>query len=67
MSCAIATTILEDKAWVDKYTKKSKQVLAEHYALATRILDKAGIEYARDGFVSIFAPRSSILLYQTDP
>ena len=52
MSCAIATTILEDKAWVAEYTKKSRQILSEHYTLATKILDEAGINYVRDGYVS---------------
>ena len=52
MSCAIATTILEDKAWVAEYTKKSRKVLAQHYALATKSLDDAEIDYIRDGWVS---------------
>ena len=41
--------------------------MAEHYALVTSILDEAGIEYVRDGYVSIFTPQPSILLYRTDP
>jgi hypothetical protein len=50
MSCAIATTILEDKTFVAEYTKKSRKVLAEHYSISTKILDEAGINYVRNGY-----------------
>jgi hypothetical protein len=50
MSCAIATTILEDKAFVAEYTKQSRKVLAEHYLHATKILDEARIDYIRNGY-----------------
>jgi hypothetical protein len=47
--CAIATTILKDKAVIESYTKISRQLLSEHYSLATNVLDKAGIDYVRNG------------------
>ena len=50
MSCAIATTILEDKPFVAEYTKRSRQVLSEHYSFAIKILDEAGIDYVRNGY-----------------
>lgn len=48
-SCAIATTILKDRAAVESHTKKSPQPLSEQYSLATKVLDKAGIDYFRKG------------------
>jgi hypothetical protein len=48
-SCVIATTILKDKAVVESYAKKSRQLLSEQYSLATKVLDKAGIDYGRNG------------------
>lgn len=51
MSGSIATAMLEDTAFVEEYTKKSRALLAEQYSLATRILDDAGIDYSRDGCV----------------
>ncbi|TVY89872.1 putative aminotransferase [Lachnellula willkommii] len=53
ISVSIATTVLEDTAFVEDYTKKSRSLLAEHYALATRTLDDAGIDYSRDGFADL--------------
>jgi hypothetical protein len=50
MSCAIATTILEDRVFVTDYTKKSREVLSEHYSIATRILEDAEIDYVRNGY-----------------
>ncbi|TVY19878.1 putative aminotransferase tcpI [Lachnellula arida] len=54
LSVSIATAILEDTAFVEDYTKKSRSLLAEHYALATRTLDDAGINYSRDGNAGFF-------------
>ncbi|KAG0645986.1 putative aminotransferase sirI [Hyphodiscus hymeniophilus] len=54
MSCAIATTILEDKAFVVEYTKKSRQLLSEQYQLAAKMLDGAGIDYIRKGNAGFF-------------
>jgi hypothetical protein len=47
--CAIATTILKDKAVIESYTKKSRQLLSGQYSLATKFLDKTGIDYVRNG------------------
>jgi len=54
MSCVIAATILEDKNFVAEFTKKSRGLLSEHYTIATKILDKAGIDYVRDGNAGFF-------------
>jgi hypothetical protein len=48
-SCAIATTILKDKAVIESCTKKSRQLLSEQYSLATKVLGKAEIDYVRNG------------------
>jgi 1-aminocyclopropane-1-carboxylate synthase len=50
MSCAITTQILEDKAFIVKYTRKSRHAMGDQYAFATKILDDAGIDYVRDGY-----------------
>jgi hypothetical protein len=55
VSCAIATTILEDKSFVAAFIKKSCERLGQHYTLTTKILDQAGINYIRDGYYLLSA------------
>ncbi|TVY80564.1 putative aminotransferase gliI [Lachnellula suecica] len=54
ISISIATTILEDTAFVTKYTNESRKLLVERYTLATETLDKAGINYSREGNAGFF-------------
>jgi hypothetical protein len=54
ISGAIAATVLEDKEFVASYIGTSRKRLAEDCAFATEALDKAGIDYVRNGFVTFF-------------
>ena len=53
ISCQIATKILEDKAFIAEYTCQSRLGLARNYQIVTELLDAAGIEYSRGGYVSL--------------
>jgi len=63
----IATTILEDKTFVAEFTKKSRGLLSKHYTIATKILDKAGIDYVRDGWDLLHALVKQMNTVSTDP
>jgi hypothetical protein len=54
MSCSIATTILEDTAFLESFLVASRYRLAEQYALATKRLDQAGTSYYPNGYAAIF-------------
>lgn len=54
VACSIATTILEDKKFIESYTKKSRELLSQNYAVATKILDDTGIDYVRNGNAGFF-------------
>jgi len=53
-SCAIATQLLSDTAFVDSLLGLSRTRLAENYAAVTRVLDEAGIGYWRGGNAGYF-------------
>ncbi|KAJ5532874.1 hypothetical protein N7494_009426 [Penicillium frequentans] len=50
----IGTTILEDQDFVSSFTAKSRESLAAGYRLATSILEKEGIDYAKGGNAGFF-------------
>ncbi|RDW75299.1 hypothetical protein BP6252_06441 [Coleophoma cylindrospora] len=54
LSVSMATNILEDKAFVADYTRKSRLALGRNYAIATGLLDQAGIKYAEHGNAGFF-------------
>jgi 1-aminocyclopropane-1-carboxylate synthase len=53
-SCAIATQLLSDTAFVDSLLGQSRARLAENYAAVTRVLDEAGIGYWKGGNAGYF-------------
>jgi len=53
-SCAIATQLLSDTAFVDSLLEQSRTRLAENYAAVARVLDEAGIEYWKGGNAGYF-------------
>jgi 1-aminocyclopropane-1-carboxylate synthase len=53
-SCAIATQLLSDTAFVDSLLGQSRARLAENYAAVTRLLDEAGIGYWTGGDAGYF-------------
>ncbi|KAL3418220.1 ACC synthase [Phlyctema vagabunda] len=54
VSCAIATSILEDRLFATEFIGKSRLLLSEHYLLATQILQQAGISYYDKGNAGFF-------------
>jgi xeroderma pigmentosum group C-complementing protein len=51
ISCSIATTILEDYGFIDSFLQQSLKLLRSYRDFAVRILDEAGIPYARGWLV----------------
>ena len=52
VSSSIAATILEDKEYIEVYTKKSRTLLSEHYLVASKLLDQQEVNYTRGGSVN---------------
>ncbi|KAJ6126705.1 Pyridoxal phosphate-dependent transferase major region subdomain 2 [Penicillium sp. IBT 18751x] len=50
----IGMAILEDQAFVESFTAKTREGLAARYKLTTSILDQAGIKYAKGGNAGFF-------------
>ena len=47
----IAAKMLEDREFIRSFLKKSTDALCKQRLLAESLLDQAGIEYSREGFV----------------
>ncbi|CAG8980420.1 hypothetical protein HYALB_00003985 [Hymenoscyphus albidus] len=54
LSYHVGSLILEDSKFVENVIGLSRQKLSENYALVTRMLDEAGIEYWRGGSAGFF-------------
>ena len=54
LACHVGSLMLEDGDFVERVISLSRQKLAENYALATRMLDVAGINYWRGGCAGFF-------------
>lgn len=50
----MATLMLEDQAWMDKFLEQSRQTLAHCNQLARKLLDEAGIKYAAGSNAGLF-------------
>jgi 1-aminocyclopropane-1-carboxylate synthase len=49
LSMAVATTMLEDRAWMKDFLLRSQEAILEQRLLTERVLDEAGIAYYRRG------------------
>lgn len=50
----MATLMLEDENWMDRFYETSRQQLAKHNILARQLLDEAKIEYALGANAGLF-------------
>lgn len=53
-SQALAATIMEDRAWIDGFIKKSQRTLAERNTLCRRLLDEKGVKYWKGSNAGFF-------------